>query len=537
MTETAPSSDDPPPEGLPSDPKALRAFVLEIIAERDAAVARCAKLEHLLRVARNAQYGRSSEKLSADQLELALEDVEQAVAALEAGEDKTSPAKGRERAAKRRANRGALPEHLPRIVETIAPENTNCACCGSAMHEIGADESQRLDIVPAQYRVIVTRRPKFACRACSGTVTQAPAPERLIKGGLPTERLVAHVLAAKYQWHLPLYRQAQMMAVQGLTLDRSTLAFWVGYAAAELAPVYERLKANLLSSSKISVDETPAPVLDPGRGRTKTGYFWAIARDDRPWQGKDPPGVAYTYAPGRGAVHALKLLDNYTGIVQCDGYSAYKTLTDPGRNPDGADSIELAFCWSHLRRRFVEIDRAGPAPTAKEALSRIAQLYAIERSLRGRKAEERRQGRQVHSKPLVTALKAWFEERLKILSGKSLTAEAIRYGLNHWDGLIRFLDDGRIELDTNSVERAMRPIALNRKNALFAGCDEGAEAWACLASLIETCKLNGADPEAYLTDVLEKLVNGWPAARIDELLPWAQGFASPTSIAETQIAA
>jgi transposase len=537
MTETAPSPDDLPPQGIPSDPDVLRAFVLEIIAERDAAIARCAKLEHLLRVARDAQYGRSSEKLSADQFEFALEDVEQAVATLEAEEDKTSPAKGRERAAKRRANRGALPEHLPRIVETIAPENTNCACCGSAMHEIGADESQRLDIVPAQYRVIVTRRPKFACRACSGTVTQAPAPERLIKGGLPTERLVAHVLAAKYQWHLPLYRQAQMMAVQGLALDRSTLAFWVGYAAGELAPVYERLKANLLSSAKIGVDETPAPVLDPGRGRTKTGYFWAIARDDRPWQGKDPPGVAYTYAPGRGAVHALRLLDNYTGIVQCDGYSAYKTLTDPGRNSDGADSIELAFCWSHLRRRFVEIERSAPAPTAKEALGRIAQLYAIERSLRGRPAEERRRARQAHSKPLVTALKSWFEDRLKILSGKSPTAEAIRYGLNHWDGLIRFLDDGRIELDTNSVERAMRPIALNRKNALFAGCDEGAGAWACLASLIETCKLNGADPEAYLTDVLEKLVNGWPAARIDELLPWSEAYARPAFAAETQIAA
>jgi transposase len=537
MTETAQCSDDLPPEGVPSDPKALRAFVLEIIAERDAAIARCTKLEHLLRVARDAQYGRSSEKLSPDQLAFTLEDVEQAVAAIEAAEDKTSPAKGRERAAKRRANRGALPEHLPRVIETIAPEDIHCPCCRAPMHEIGADESQRLDIVPAQYRVIVTRRPKLACRACSGTVVQAPAPERLIKGGLPTERLVAHVLAAKYQWHLPLYRQAQMMAVRGLVLDRSTLAFWVGYAAAELAPVYERLKASLLSSAKINVDETPAPVLDPGRGRTKTGYFWAIARDDRPWQGPEPPGVAYTYAPGRGAMHALKLLDGYSGIVQCDGYAAYKTLADPARDQERAERITLAFCWSHLRRRFVEIERASPAPTVKEALSRIAQLYAIERSLRGRTAEERRQGRQVHSKPLVTALKTWFEERLKILSGKSPTAEAVRYGLNHWEGLIRFLDDGRIEMDTNSVERAMRPIALNRKNALFAGCDEGAQAWACAASLIETAKLNGADPEAYLTDVLEKLVNGWPASRADKLLPWAEAYARPAFTAENQIAA
>ena len=535
MTETACSPGDPAPQELPADLEGLRTFVQELIAERDAAIARCEKLEHLLRVARNAQYGRSSEKLNPDQLELTLEDVEQAVAGIEAGEDKASPAKGRERAAKRRGNRGALPEHLPRIVETIAPESTVCPCCGEAMHEIGADESQRLDVVPAQFRVIVTRRPKFACRSCPGSLVQAPAPERLIKGGLPTERLVAHVLAAKYQWHLPLYRQAQMMTTQGIVLDRSTLAFWVGYAAAELAPVYGQLKACLLSSAKINVDETTAPVLDPGRGRTKTGYFWAIARDDRPWQGPEPPGVAYTYAPGRGAVHALKLLGNYTGVVQCDGYAAYKTLTDPGRKTNCAETITLAFCWSHLRRRFVEIERTSPAPAAKEALVRIGQLYTIERSLRGRTAEERRQGRQAHAKPLVTALKTWFEERLKTLSAKSPTAEAIRYGLNHWDGLIRFLDDGRIELDTNAVERAMRPIALNRKNALFAGCDEGAEAWACIASLIESCRLNGVDPEAYLADVLEKLVNGWPAARIGELLPWA--YAKQAIAPEIKIAA
>jgi transposase len=538
MTETAPSTDNPLPEELPADPQALQALVRELIAERDAVMARCEKLEHLLRVARNAQYGRSSEKLNRDQLELTLEDVEQAIAEIEAGEGKESPAKSRERAAKRRANRGALPEHLPRIVETIAPESTVCPCCGEAMHEIGADESQRLDVVPAQFRVIVTRRLKFACRACPGSLVQAPAPERLIKGGLPTERLVAHVLAAKYQWHLPLYRQAQMITTQGIVLDRSTLAFWVGYAAAELAPVYAQLKACLLSSTKINVDETTAPVLDPGRGRTKTGYFWAIARDDRPWRGPEPPGVAYTYAPGRGAVHALKLLDNYTGIVQCDGYAAYKTLTNPARKNNCAESITLAFCWSHLRRRFVEIERTSPAPAAKEASVRIGQLYTIERALRGRTEEERREGRQAQAKPLVIALKAWFEEKLRTLSGKSPTAEAMRYGLNHWDGLVRFLDDGRIELDTNAVERAMRPIALNRKNALFAGCDEGAEAWACIASLIETCRLNGVDPEAYLTDVLEKLVNGWPAARIGELLPWAPAYAKPAANApEIKIAA
>jgi hypothetical protein len=315
----------------------------------------------------------------------------------------------------------------------------------------------------------------------------------------------------------------------------SALAFWVGYAAAELAPVYAQLKACLLSSTKINVDETTAPVLDPGRGRTKTGYFWAIARDDRPWQGPEPHERVGRGEHNACIVHALTLLGNYTGVVLCDGYAAYKTLTNPGRKTNCAETITLAFCWSHLRRRFVEIERTSPAPAAKEALVRIGQLYTIERSLRGRTAEERRQGRQAHAKPLVTALKAWFEERLKTLSAKSPTAEAIRYGLNHWDGLVRYLDDGRIELDTNAVERTMRPIALNRKNALFAGCDEGARAWACIASLIETCRLNGIDPEAYLADVLEKLVNGWPAARIGELLPWA--YAKPALAPEIKIAA
>jgi len=326
--------------------------------------------------------------------------------------------------------------------------------------------------------VIVTHRPKYACRSCEGAVVEAPAPERLIKGGIPTEAMVAHVLVGKYGWHLPLYRQAQMFLAQGIKLDRSTLAFWVGYAAAELMPLYERLRAILLSSAKLAVDETPVPVLDPGRGRTKTGYFWTIARDDRPWGGPDPPGVAYTYAPGRGAEHGITLLAGYHGIVQCDGYAAYKKLD--------AERIVLAFCWTHLRRRFYEIAKAGDAPIASEALSRIAALYEIEQTIRGRSAGERRAVRQDKSMPLVLAFRDWLEIQLSKVSAKSPIADAIRYGLNHWDGLVRFLDDGRIELDTNIVERSMRPVALNRKNALFAGHDDGAENWAAIASLIET---------------------------------------------------
>jgi hypothetical protein len=284
----------------------------------------------------------------------------------------------------------------------------------------------------------------------------APAPERLIKGGLPTEAMVAYVLVAKYAWHLPLYRQAQMLLAQGLDIKRAIMAFWVGYAAAELEPLYVRLREIILTAGKIAVDETVAPVLDPGRGCTKKGYFWAIARDDRPWGGTDPPAVAYTYAPGRGAVHALKLLDHYRGIVQCDGYAAYKTIA----NATSDEAITLAFCWAHLRRRFFDIAEGGPAPIASEALARIAALYAIEKSIRGRSAGERRAVRQEKSKPLVLALKTWLEQQLTRVSAKATIAEDIRYGLNHWEGLTRFLDDGRIELDTNIVERSMRPIVM-----------------------------------------------------------------------------
>src|SRR5947207_4846409 len=265
---------------------------------------------------------------------------------------KKDAAAAKARADKRHANRGALPAHLPRVDVTIEPQNTNCPCCQGPMHVIGEETSERLDVIPAQFRVLVMHRPKYACRACEQAVVQAPAPERLIKSGLPTEAMVAYVLVAKYAWHLPLYRQAQMLLAQGLDIKRAILAFWVGYAAAELQPLYLRLRELILTSGKIAVDETIAPVLDPGRGRTKKGYFWAIARDDRPWGGTDPPAVAYTYAPGRGAIHGLKLLESYRGIVQCDGYAAYKTIADDART---GDAITLAFCWVHLRRQFFDI--------------------------------------------------------------------------------------------------------------------------------------------------------------------------------------
>jgi transposase len=457
------------PQSLPEDIEALRALVLATFVERDAAVserdtllAQNDRLRHLLLKLTRMHFGARSERLPEEQLQLGLEALEQAIAKGDAEAEKQDPELRKDNAAKRRASRGALPAHLPRIEVTLAPEDTACPCCQAAMTVIGEDTSERLDVIPAQYRVIVTKRPKLACRACAGTVVQAPAPARLIEGGIPTEALVAHVLVARYADHLPLYRQAQMMARQGVILERSTLSFWMGYAAAEVAPVVARLREIMLTSTRIFADETVVPVLDPGRGRTKQGYFWAIACDDRPWGGSQPPAVVYRYAPGRGHSHADTLLSGYRGILQCDGYAAYKKF---GGSRSADPPVTLAFCWAHVRRGFYDLAKTK-APIATEALKRIAALYQIEADIRGTSADERRTVRQAESKPLVADLSIWFEAQIAKLPARGPTAEAIRYALNHWDGLTRFLDDGRIELDNNSVERAMRPFVCQEKTVI-----------------------------------------------------------------------
>jgi transposase len=492
---------------LPDDPDALKAMVLARDVEN-------ARLIQIIKELQRHRFGRRAETLSEDQLLLGLEEAEQSEAAGEEEKEQSDPAERRNRAAKRRTNRGALPVHLPRIETIVDIDDHTCPCCRNGLHRIGEDVSERLDIVPAQLRVIVVRRPKYACRACEDVVVQAPAPARLIEGGLPTEATVAQVLVSKYADHLPLYRQAQIYARQGVHLDRSTLADWVGRAAWHLRPVHERLLAKLKSSPKLFADETTAPVLDPGRGKTKTGQLWAYARDDRPWQGSDPPGVAYVYAPDRKAERPIAHLAGFTGILQVDGYGGYRVLAEKS-------CVTLAFCWAHVRRRFYELAAAGPAPIASEALRHIAELYRIEDDIRGRSADERRVMRQENSRAIVADLEPWLREKLGLISQKTKLAEAIRYTLSRWEGLSRFLDDGRIEIDSNTVERSIRPIALNRKNALFAGSDGGAEHWAVVASLIETCKLNGVEPLGYLADVITRIVNGHPNSQIDDLLPWA----------------
>ena len=404
---------------LPEDIDALRAMILAeraahasahaaVLAERDTLVARNAaleasnatlattnatlesaneRLEQILAEICRAHFGRKSERITADQLALALEELETAAAHIETTVAKSDPARKTERARKPRAGRHDDLDHLPHEEIVIEPESKVCSCCGGELHEIGVDVAKRLDKVPAKVRVLVTKRPKYACRACEKNgadhvagIVQAPAPARLIEGGLPTEALVTDVVISKFADHLPLYRQAQILARYGVKIERSTLSQWVGAAAAELQPLHDRLVEMLKASTRLFCDETRCPVLDPGSGKTKTGFIWAIARDDRPWGGSDPPAVAYSYAPGRGGEHAVKLLDGFHGVLQVDGYAGYKKLAVPSR-PGGP--VTLAYCWSHLRRQFYEVYVGGNAPIATEALARIKQLYDIEAEIRG----------------------------------------------------------------------------------------------------------------------------------------------------------
>ena len=475
------------------------------------------RLEHLLDELRRALYGRKSEKLHPDQLQLALEELEGALCESEEGTvaGTTRPAHAKRPAAERTI--GRLPAHLPRIEQVIEPESIACPCGCGEMVRIGEDRTERLDIVPAQLRVIVTVRPKYACRVCEQGVTQAPSPARLIEGALPSEGLLAHVLVSKFADHLPLYRQSQIFARSGIALHRSTLAGWVGKASFHLQPVVACLASELRRSGKLGMDETPVRVLDPGRGRTKTGYMWTMVRDERPWSGADPPGVVYRYAPSRSGKHGEALLGGFSGTLQVDGYSGYNRLRRPER-PGGA--LTLAACWSHARRGLKEIVDSNGSPIAKAGLEQIARLYAIEKKIRGEEPATRQAIRWTEAAALVNAFGVWLDEQRERVSPRSRLGEKLTYIANQWDGLLVFLHDGRVEIDTNVVENLIRPVKLTAKNALFAGHDEGAAAWGHIASLIGTCKMNGVEPYAWLKSTLEKIADGHPQSKIHELLPW-----------------
>ena len=476
------------------------------------------RLRQIIKELQRHRFGRRAETLPEDQLLLGLEEAEQVEAAGEAeSEEQAAPAERQARAAKRRANRGSLPAHLPRIEMVVDIDDHACPCCRNALHRIGEDVSERLDIVPAQFRVLVVRRPKYACRACEDVVVQAPAPARLIEGGLPTEATVAQVLVSKYADHLPLYRQAQIYARQGINLDRSTLADWVGRAA---LPAAAGARAAARQAEELA---EAVRRRDHGAG-ARSG---PRPDQDRPALGLCPrrPALGRSRSAGR----RLRLRARPQGRAadrasrRLQRHPAGRRLWRLSRAGRAAATCSSPSAGRMCAGRFYELAAAGPAPIASEALE------AHRRALRGSRtrsaaarADERRAVRQERSRPdRRRRSNPGCARSSALISQKTKLAEAIRYALSRWEGLTRFLDDGRIEIDSNVVERAIRPIALNRKNALFAGSDGGAEHWAVIASLIETCKLNGVEPHGYLADVITRIVNGHPNSQIDELLPWA----------------
>jgi transposase len=490
------------------------------------------RLRAIIAQLRRRQYGPRSERLDPEQYRLELdalhEQLRQAEAAasaeVDADEDNGAdapagrPGKGKTGKKKPARNQGALPDDLPTIEDVVEPEAESCSCCGGALHQIGEDVTEQLEWVPGYLQKRKTRRPKYGCRTCESAPLQAEAPASPVPGGLPTCSTVAQLLTAKYLDSLPLYRQSEMLARQGVHLDRSTLVRWVGAGGRHLELLYDALVADVMASAKIFADETPIPTLEPGRGKTKKAYFWTYARDDRPWGGPDPPAVVYRYADGRGQDHPARHLKDFRGILQVDGYSAYGSVAKKRR---ATGEIVLAECWTHIRRPIYDVYASGNAPLAEEALRWISDLYAIEDEIRGCDPETRKAVRQEKSKPLLDDFDAWLEARLAELPPKGDLAKAFQRIRASWPSLTVFLDDGRVELDSNRVETLIRLVALTRKNALFAGDQAGGHTWAIVQSLAQTCKLNGVEPLSYLTDVLERITSDEAkTSDLQALLPW-----------------
>jgi len=498
---------------LPAE--ALKALVR---AQHEQLLWRESEIEHLkLLIAKlqRMQFGRKSEKLARqiEQLELRLEDL-QAKPAESASQAESKPAATASPlliSAAAKPARRPLPEHLPRQTQRHEPKESACPDCGGELRKLGEDVSEMLEYVPASFFVIRHVRPKLSCTKCDHIV-QASAPSRPIERGIAGPGLLAHVLVSKYADHLPLYRQSEIYARHGIELERSTMADWVGGTSQLLEPLIEVLRRYVTASSKLHADDTPVPVLAPGNGKTKTGRLWTYVRDDRPAGDMAAPAVWFAYSPDRKGEHPERHLREFRGTLQADAYAGFNQLYETGR-------IQEAACWAHVRRKFYDLQQAHASPVASEALERIAALYAIEKEIRGRPAEERRQIRNARARPLLESLRQWFEATLPKLSRKSDTTAAIRYALSLWDALLRYSNDGHIEIDNNAAERALRAVALGRKNYLFAGSDTGGERAAAIYSLIGSAKLNGLDPEAYLREVLSRIPDH-PITRIEELLPW-----------------
>jgi transposase len=504
---------------IPDDIEALRTALAaeqqlrrEAEARASGAEAMVAHLKLMIAKLRHDRFGASSERgrKLLDQMELELEELEAAAA-----EDASSAARDGtvvQAFARRKPVRAPLPEHLPRE-RVVIPGPSVCPCCGGKLSKLGETITESLESVPRQWKVVQTVREKFTCRTCE-SITQPPAPFYPISRGRAGPHLLALILTSKFCDHQPLNRQSEAYAREGIDLDVSTLADWVGACTATLAPLVELIRAHVMAAERIHGDDTTVPVL--AKGRTITGRLWTYVRDDRPFAGRAPPAAVFCYSRDRAGEHPKQHLAGYAGILQADAYAGFNDLYEPARKPG---PLTEAACWAHSRRKFFELAELGRAPLAIEAVQRIDAIFDIERSINGMLSPQRLLVRQQHVAPLITALENWMRPVRSKMSRHADVAKAIDYMLKRWEAFTRFLSDGRICLTNNAAERALRGVALGRKSWLFAGSDRGGQRAAAMYSLIVTAKLNNIDPQAWLADVLAR-IGGHPASHLDQLLPW-----------------
>lgn len=492
---------------LSNDPSHLHHIIEQMQALLDKKDGVIASLRQQLVVLKRARFGRSSEQLDKQihQLELQLEELETQAAEIPRLSTDAAPLEEK-RQPKRRIR---LPAHLPREEKHLeAP--CRCAHCEGELTHVGDDVSEMLDVIPASYRVIRIVRPKLECSACH-TLAQAPAPERVIKKGLASAALLTQVMVDKYVDHQPLYRQSERMAREGVDLERSTLADWVGQVSQLVTPLADAIGRHVKQASHVFADDTTAPTLSPGKGKTQTGRYWTYVRDGRPWGEGVPPAVWLQYSEDRKSVHPVNHLKGYKGSLQADAYAGYNDIY--------RQSVDYHACWAHVRRKFYDLLDGDNTPLVQTALATIQSLYAIEKAIKGQPPDQRQAIRQQQAKPILDGFQTWLDTTLRTLSKKSVLSNAIRYAQRQWDGLIAYVDNGYAEIDNNTAERSLRPIALGRKNYLFAGSVAGGQRAAVLYTLLSTAKLNGLNPVVYLTAVLKK-IRHHPTHQIDELLPW-----------------